>query len=205
MKLFGSYTSPFVRKVRAAAIELGLAGDIEFAPTVVKPTQPNRDYGADVNPVRRVPALKTDDAGVITDSALIVEYLDARAGGGKIIPASGPVRWKSLNRAAVATGGTDALVLAMYEAAIRPEAMQWTEWRVDQMDKAHAALDWFEGEVGAFGDGLDAGALALGCFIGYAQFRFPDVHWFHERSAVEAWWEAAKTRPAFAETEPPAS
>jgi len=204
MRLFGSLASPFVRKARAAAIELEL-GDLDLVETAVKPTQPNRRYGADVNPVRRVPALETPDAGVLTDSALIVEYLDARAGGGRLIPAAGPERFRVLNRAAVASGATDALVLAMYEGALRPEPLRWTEWRVDQIDKAAAALDWFEEEIAAFPASPDAASLALGCLLGYARFRFPDLHWFEERHALRAWWEDHSTRPCFARTAPPAA
>jgi len=46
MKLYGSLTSPFVRTCRIAAIELGLERDVVLTPTVVRPTQPNRDFGA---------------------------------------------------------------------------------------------------------------------------------------------------------------
>ena len=76
MKLYGSLTSPFVRAVRIAAIELGLDAEIEFAPTVVRPTQPNRNYGAEVNPFRRVPALEMNDGAVIIDSKVIIDYFD---------------------------------------------------------------------------------------------------------------------------------
>ncbi len=203
MRLYGSLTSPFVRKARVAALELGLDGEVEFVPTVVKPTQPNTDFGADVNPVRRVPALATEDAGVLTDSALIVEYLDARAGGGKIIPASGPARFKALNRAAVASGATDALVLAMYEGALRPETFRWTEWRVDQMDKAHAVLGWFEENIAELGEDADIGAIALGAMIGYAQFRFADIDWLAATPKLKVWWMAMSERASFKETAPP--
>lgn len=60
MKLYGSLTSPFVRTVRIAAIELGLGAQVELAPTVVRPTEPNRAYGDRINPLRRVPALETE-------------------------------------------------------------------------------------------------------------------------------------------------
>ncbi|MEO1310436.1 MAG: glutathione S-transferase family protein [Pseudomonadota bacterium] len=203
MKLYGSYTSPFVRKCRVAAIELGLKDAIAFEETAVKPTMPNVDYGSGVNPVRRVPALATEDAGVLADSALIVEYLDAKAGGGQLIPATGADRFRALNRAAIASGATDALVLAMYEGALRPQTYQWTEWRVDQMDKAHAAIVWFEVEMDPVEGAFDVGAIALGCFLGYADFRFGNIDWLAAAPRLKAWWTETQKRPSFEQTAPP--
>ena len=92
MKLTFSAASPFARKVRIAAIELGLIDRIEFVPATVVPGQPNDEY-SQINPVKKLPALILDNGDVILDSYVIVEYLDELAGGGKIIPASGPTRW----------------------------------------------------------------------------------------------------------------
>src|SRR3954468_1735782 len=92
MKLTFSPASPFARKVRIAAIELGLIDKIEFVPASVVPGQPNEEYSRDLNPLKKLPVLILDDGGVILDSYVIVEYLDEFAGGGKLIPASGPAR-----------------------------------------------------------------------------------------------------------------
>src|ERR1700726_3522694 len=93
MKLTYSPASPFARKVRIAAIELGLIDKIEFVPTAVAPAQPNDEYSR-ITPVKKLPVLILDNGDVILDSYVIVEYLDELAGGGKLIPASGPLRWK---------------------------------------------------------------------------------------------------------------
>ena len=93
MKLTFSAASPFARKVRIAAIELGLIDKIEFVPTSVAPAQPNDDYSK-ITPVKKLPVLILDNGDVILDSYVIVEYLDELAGGGKLIPASGATRWK---------------------------------------------------------------------------------------------------------------
>src|SRR3979411_463066 len=93
MKLIFSQSSPFVRKVRISAIELGLIDKIEFVPTVVAPGQANDDYSR-ITPLKKLPALILDNGDVILDSYVIAEYLDELAGGGKLIPASGPTRWK---------------------------------------------------------------------------------------------------------------
>ena len=87
MKLTFSPASPFARKVRIAAIELGLIDKIEFVPTSVVPGQANDDYSK-ITPLKKLPVPITDNGDVILDSYVIVEYLDELAGGGKLIPAS---------------------------------------------------------------------------------------------------------------------
>src|SRR6202795_5242625 len=96
MKLTFSPASPFARKVRIAAIELGLIDRIEFVPTTVVPGQPNDEY-SNLYPLKKLPALILDNGDVIVDSYVIVEYLDKFAGGGKLIPASAQTRW-TVNR-----------------------------------------------------------------------------------------------------------
>src|SRR5260370_23157311 len=93
MKLSFSPASPFARKVRIAAIELGLIDRIEFVPTTVVPGQPNDEY-SNLYPLKKLPALILDNADVIVDSYFIVEYLDELPGAGKLIPVSGPPRWR---------------------------------------------------------------------------------------------------------------
>src|SRR5690348_10078849 len=92
MKLTFSPASPFARKVRIAAIELGLIDQIEFAPATVVPGQPSDEYSK-LHPLKKLPVLILNNGEVIVDSYVIVEYLDELAGGGKLIPASGPMRW----------------------------------------------------------------------------------------------------------------
>src|SRR6202162_2377404 len=93
MKLSFSPASPFARKVRIAAIELGVIYKIEFIPAIVLPGQPNDEYSK-ITPLKKLPVLILDNGEVILDSYVIVEYLDELAGGGKLIPASGAGRGK---------------------------------------------------------------------------------------------------------------
>lgn len=201
MKLYGSLTSPFVRAVRIAAIELGLENQIDFAPTVVRPTEPNRDYGASVNPLRRVPALEADNGEVFIDSRVIVEFLN-NAAKGDIVPKGAAARIACFNRHAVFSGATEALVSAMYEQRVRPEEKRWPEWSADQVDKAHAALDWAEKRFNDMPSGFDLGHIALACLVGYAQLRFPEIGWFEGRPAIKAFYDAASARRSVAGTAP---
>jgi len=83
MKLTFSPASPFARKVRIAAIELGLIDKIEFVPAAVTPGTANEDYSR-ITPLKKLPVLITNDGDVILDSYVIVEYLNEMAGGSLI-------------------------------------------------------------------------------------------------------------------------
>jgi glutathione S-transferase len=202
VRLYGSLTSPFVRAVRIAAVELGVNDQIDFAPTVVRPTEPNRDFGAAVNPLRRVPALACEDGRVLVDSRVIIEFLNHRAGG-DIIPGDADARIAAFNRHAIAAGATEALVLAMYERRLRPEDRRWPEWSADQRDKARAALDWAEGRARDFTTSFDIGAISLVCLIGYAELRFPETRWLDGRPRLSAFAADAMRRTSVAATAPP--
>ena len=104
MKLHYAPQSPFARKARAAAIELGLSGSIDLEYTEVVPGHPNKAFGQSHNPLRKIPALVLDDGTTIYDSTVICEYLDDLAGGGIIIPQDTSRRWRVLTSHALAQG-----------------------------------------------------------------------------------------------------
>lgn len=201
MKLYGSPTSPFVRACRIAAIELGLGDAVELAPTIVRPTQPNREFGNAINPLRRVPALETDAGEIFIDSRVIVEFLN-KAAGGDVIPKGAAARIACFNRHAVFAGATEALVSAMYETKLRPEEKRWPEWAADQVDKAGAALDWAETQLDDFPTDFDLGAIALVCLVDYARFRFGSIDWLGGRPKLAAFMAATAKRASVTETLP---
>src|ERR1700689_3352557 len=142
MKLTFTQASPFARKVRIAAIELGLIDRIEFVPTSVAPAQANDDYSK-ITPLKKLPALILDDGSVILDSYVIVEYLDELAGGGKLIPASGPDKWKVRSDHALLQGMLDSMLLCRYEKMVRPQGLQWQAWSDDHWNRAWSGLGRF--------------------------------------------------------------
>lgn len=202
MKLAYSPASPFARKVRIAALELGVAGRITLEPTVVLPTERHDDFQQHGNPLGKVPALTLDDGRVLFDSLVICEYLDAIAGGGRLLPAQGNARFDAMTRHALASGMTDALVLVRYEDVLRPQALRWQAWREGQLRKVTAGLDWFEHHVDTLGRGIDLPQMALGCCLGYADFRFPDLGWRDAHPRLANWYALVVTRPSFTETAP---
>ena len=136
MKLTYSPASPYARKVRIAAIELGLIDKIAFVPTAVQPGKFNEDYSQTINPLRKLPALILDDGSTIVNSFVIAEYLDELAGGGKLFPASGPDKWKRKTEHSILQGMLEAMLLCRYEKMLRPEEKRWQTWYDDQWDRA---------------------------------------------------------------------
>lgn len=207
MKLMYSPASPFVRRVRAAAIELGLADRLQLEPIQVAPGRPNEAYAERVNPLRKIPALVLDDGvTVLIDSAVICQYLDDLAGGGQLIPAAGAHKCRILSQQAIAHGMAEAMVLVRYEIAVRPGPLQWSDWITDQQDRFWKALDWFEQRaeqaLPSSGTRPDLSQLALACSLGYADFRFPELGWPARAPRVSSWYQKIITRPSLATTDP---
>ncbi|MCW5773372.1 MAG: glutathione S-transferase N-terminal domain-containing protein [Rhodospirillaceae bacterium] len=203
MKMYYSPLSPFVRKVRVAAMELGLADRIELAEVAVSPIAANDGLAA-VNPLVKIPALVADDGELLFDSAVIVEYLDTLAGGNRLVPATGPARWRVKRTETMADGLMDAAVLIRYESALRPAEKRWPEWIAGQQRKIDQALDAFEGQSWLFDDAIDAGKIALGCALGYLDFRFPETGWRKRCETLGRWYENFAKRPSMQATKPSA-
>jgi glutathione S-transferase len=202
MKLTFSPSSPFARKVRIAAIELGLIDQIELVPATVSPTQPNAQYSHDISPLRKLPALILDDGNVIVDSYVIVEYLDELAGG-KLIPASGAARWQVKSEHSMLQGMTDAMLLCRYETGLRPKELQWPKWVDDQWDRAWQGLTRFENRPDVLARPLDITQIALVCVLGYADFRFADCGWRKAFPKLDAFHEKMLQRPSVSVSVPP--
>ncbi len=199
MKLYTSSASPFVRKVRISALELGLAERIEEVPISLSPVNPHAAL-REHNPLGKIPALITDTGEALYDSAVICEYLDALAGGNRLYPAEGPARWRALRRQALADGITDAAVLVRYEQAARPAALRWPEWIDGQWLKVRTALDALEGE--SLDGPFDIGAISIACALGYIDLRFSEERWRERRPRLATWLAGVSERPSVAATRP---
>ena len=202
MKLYFNPASPFVRKVRVTAHELGLSGGIELISISLTPVSPSEGVRSS-NPIGKIPTLITDDGTALYDSPVICEYLDELAGGHRIFPPAGAARWTALRRQALADGIMDAAVLTRYEEAVRPQELRWPDWVDAQFLKIRTALDALEHEnlEGAF----DIGAISIGCALGYLDLRFAKESWRSSRPRLAAWLAAAGKRPSLAATAPAAS
>jgi glutathione S-transferase len=202
MKLAFSPASPFARKVRIAAIELGLIDKIEFMPTTVAPGQPNDEYSR-ITPLKKLPALITDNGDVIVDSYVIVEYLDELAGGGKLVPASGATRWKVKSDHSLLQGMLDSMLLCRYEKMVRPQGLQWQAWSEDHWNRAWTGMARFEKQADVLARPLDIVQIGLVCVLGYADFRFADCGWRKTYPKLDAFHEKMLARPSVKISVPP--
>jgi glutathione S-transferase len=203
MKLIFSQSSPFVRKVRIAAIELGLIDKIEFVKAIVVPGEPNDQYVHDVNPLKKLPALILDNGEVIIDSYVIVEYLDELAGGEKLIPASGPTRWQVKTDHSLLQGMLDSMLLCRYEKAMRPQGLQWQAWSDDHWNRAWQGMARFDKQPDVLSRPLDIVQIGLVCVLGYADFRFADCGWRKAYPNLDVFHEKMLTRPSVRISLPP--
>jgi glutathione S-transferase len=205
MKLFFAPQSPFARKVRAAAIELGLDHRLELEYAEVVPGRRNSAFAESRNPLRKIPALVTDDGETIFDSTVICEYLDELAGGGVLLPREPSRRWRVLTNHALAQGMCDSVILIRYETWLRPAQARWPVWIDDQWDKINSGLAWFDGNPGELREPINLAHLALGSVLGYIDFRWQDQGWRTRYPNIDAWFARLELRPSFARTKPHAS
>jgi len=200
MKLYGSKTSPYVRKVRVQALEGGYMDKFDFAELGTAPNAPNADIP---NPIKKVPALELNDGMVLFDSRVICEYLDAELGDGSSFPSSGNSRWAALRGQALGDGLLDAALLLRYENFMRPQEFCWDEWCTGQTFKIDGALADMEGRAATFGERVDIGTITMACALGYLDFRYADMGWQEVCPKLATWYAEFSARPSMQETVPP--
>jgi glutathione S-transferase len=199
MTLRSSPASPFGRKVRIAIAVLGLDNDVKIEPA---DTTDVNDSVRKQNPLGKIPVVIAEDGTAYYDSRVILDYLDDRAGGGKIVPRDAKARLLALRLQALADGLVDASILTVYETRWRkPESHEpkWLEHQAGKVSRALAALE-------ASPPGVDAmpnvGQIALACALGYRDFRFNGT-WRSGHPKLVAWLDAFAAKvPAFAATKP---
>jgi glutathione S-transferase len=200
MKLHFALASPFVRKVLVVAHERGLAGRITLLPRAMSPVRPEDELNHH-NPLGKIPCLITEAGEALYDSRVICAYLDSLGSGAPLLP-SAPERWTALRREALGDGIMDAAVGARYETVLRPEGLRWEAWVAGQKGKIGRALDALEGEAEGLGRALDIGTIAIGCALGYLDFRYAGEGWREGRPRLAAWFEGFAARPSMVATAP---
>ena len=201
MQLRSSPSSPFGRKVKMATYILGF--DDQVTPVPTDTLDPN-DSICEVNPLGKIPALE-DNGTTYYDSRVIMEYLDAKAGGGKIIPVSGAARYEALTRAALMDGILDAAILVIYERRMRPED-KYVESVVErQLGKIIRGLEAVAAENPSYSNGAmpDIGEIGLACVLDYLDFR-KQVNWRDHAPNLASWLaDFAAAVPGYEDSIPP--
>jgi glutathione S-transferase len=198
MKLYGSLTSPYVRKVRVFLKEKGI--DYEF---IVEGPADAAGNVARLNPLGKVPVLVRDDGEVLFDSPTIIEYLDSLRGA-PLIPPTGEARWQTQRWHALGQGIADATVTRLME--IRRNAERQDPSVIQKQEgKIKAALSFAESHVegGEFllGAQLTVADVAMGVALGYVDLRYAH-EWRRAHPKLAKWFAAFSLRPSFIETAP---
>jgi glutathione S-transferase len=198
LRLHWSPKSPYVRKVLICAHELGLADRLELVRSVAAMSKPNARLMQD-NPLSKIPTLVLEDGFALFDSAVICEYLD-ELGAGTLFPRAGSDQWQALRGHAFGDGLLDALILWRNErerAAPLPALLEAFEL------KTRAALKQLDDEAQALNEtAFSIGHIALGCALGYLDYRFDAFGWRAQAPRLAEWDAEMRTRPSFQATEP---
>jgi glutathione S-transferase len=203
MKLIGSLTSPYVRKVRIVMAEKKLDAQL-----TLEDVWGNDDI-LKSNPLGKVPCLVLDGGEAVFDSRVIVEYLDTLSPVGKLIPPSGRERIEVKTWEALADGLLDASILARLEATWpgRTAPQRSQAWIDRQMSRVHAAVKSMAQGLGdkpwCSGTHFTLADIAVACALGYLDFRFPQIDWRDTHPNLAKWHEKIAARQSYIDSAPP--
>lgn len=199
MKLYGSETSPYVRKVRILIKEKNIP--CEF---IIEGPADAAGHVAALNPLGKVPVLLRDGGDVLFDSPMIAEYLDSLQGD-PLLPLTGEARWVIQRWHALAQGIMDAVVARMLEGR-KPAEKQTPEIIKKQEGKIDAALNYanvaLKGAVYLVDDRFSLADIALGVALDYVDLRYPH-DWRTRYPRLALWHMGMARRVSFMETLPP--
>ena len=202
MKLLGSITSPYVRKVRVVMAEKKL--DFEL----LAEDGWGKSALSETNPLGKVPCLLMEGGESLYDSRVIVEYLDTLSPVGKLIPPVGRARAEVKTWEALADGLLDAALAARMEASWseRTPEQRSQAWIDRQMEKINSALKAMSKGLSdkpfCTGIYLSLADICVGCALGYLDFRFPQINWRTDHPNLHKLHDKLALRTSFMESQP---
>ena len=201
MKLLGSPASPYTRKVRVVLAEKRIECEMELVDV-----QPVENPVNTHNPLGKIPTLLLDDGTALYDSRVIVDFLDARSPISRLIPDETRDRLAVRRWEALADGVLDAGLLVRYEALRdkKERSKPWVDKQVARMHRGVATIaQELEGRNWCHGDRYSLADIAVGCCLGWLDFRKPgDVDWHAQYPAAAQHYRKLMERAAFADTVP---
>jgi glutathione S-transferase len=201
MKLIGSVTSPYVRKVRVVMAEKKLDYSFELENVWSAETRVHLS-----NPLGKVPCLVMEDGSSLYDSRVIAEYLDTLTPVCKLLPPNGRERADVKVWEALADGVLDAGVLARLEKTLRPAGQQSQPWIERQLGKVRAGLQVMSEKLGessfCMGNQYTLADVAVGCALGWLSFRFPEIGWRDDYPNLVRLFDKLSERASFRDTVP---
>jgi glutathione S-transferase len=200
MKLIGSTTSPYVRKVRIVLADKKL--ECEF---VLEDVWSSDTFIQKHNPLGKIPCLIVDDKESLYDSRVLAEYLDTLSPVSRLIPQQGRDRAYIKCLEALFDGANDALIAVRLERQ-RPASQQNADWVNRQLGKVDASLLELSHKLGEqsflAGVNYSLADISAGCLLGYLEFRFPEIEWHETYPNLDAFYKKLMARQAFIDTTP---
>ncbi|MHA1113568.1 MAG: glutathione S-transferase family protein [Alphaproteobacteria bacterium] len=202
MKLYYIPTSPYARVVRAMAIETGLDSRMKLIETTIRDPE---SALLSLNPVGRVPTLVTEGGLVFGETLIICSYLDGQHDRRRMIPLEIPDHWEVLHLAGIAIGLLDGIVTYTRETR-RPEEKRWDDILQFERARMDRCLSDFQERIadGLFDDRANLAEIILGCALGFAELRLPEIDWRRGRPDLSRWYDDFAARPTMQKTAPPA-
>jgi glutathione S-transferase len=195
MKLYGTTTSPFVRRVRVVATEVG-----EPVEQIDTATDVGQATLREVSPIRKVP-VAVIDGRTLFDSRAIVEWLVTTRGWGTLEPPRD--RWHDLNLLNAVDAALDAVIQLFY---LRRDgiAIDSNAFAQRQLDRADAIFHWLGTQLApdrrGFGHGLGLAEVSLVAALDWMDFR--KAYATERAAAVESVRAAWRDRPSLVATRP---
>lgn len=199
MQLYTNPASPFCRKVEVILHETGKTDAVEFIQVAGHPTDTGTMPIAS-NPIGKIPTLVRNDGPTIYDSRVIARYFDHVFSAG-LYPETR--LWEVLTLEATGDGICDAAVLMIYERRSRPEEKRHQPYVEGQWSKIARSLDALENRwISLLNGPVNIGQIAVGCALGYLNFRHPDRNWSAEHPELAKWFDRFNQRPSMVATLP---
>jgi glutathione S-transferase len=200
VKLIGSLTSPYVRKVRVLALEKKI--ELDF---VLEDVWENASTIATQNPLGKIPVLLVN-GDCLFDSRVIVQYLDALAPTQKLIPEANRERAAVRTLEALGDGTCDAAITMMLERRFHPEGVSqvWIDRHAVKVDRALSFMSQALGNNQFMtGEAFSLADIACGVALGYLELRQPYNPWKTRLPNLKEFYDRMMLRPSFNETSPP--
>jgi glutathione S-transferase len=204
MKLIGTETSPFVRKVRIVLEEKRIPYEYVRA-RAAAPGSPVPQ----LNPLGKVPVLVRDNGAALYDSPVIVEYLDELVPEPRLIPQSFEERIEVKRWEALGDGITESTVAISHDRRKPQERWELPEWHEKHRLKIDRSLALMEQDLNGrefcHGSRFSLADIAAGYALGYIDAVLPEIDWRKDHPHLKRLSDTLATRPSFRETAHPSA
>jgi len=194
MKLLTSHASPYARKCRITAIEKGIKLEEELVNPMEEPEKLNH-----INPLGKIPCLVYGEGKTLFDSPVICAYLDDIGDNPRLMPKNGPAHWAMRRHEAIADGILDSALGLVHEYR-KPEEKHFDLWIQRWGCAIDRSLSQLDTEIDQLSGEISAAQIALGCAIGYLQFRLGKNDWVGPYPELSAWYNEFSNRPSMQRT-----